>query len=224
MFKFFIENDSISPGDSCVNQLLSITHDIYKPFDCGYEVRGVFLDISKAFDKVWHDGIIFKFGQNSISGKLHKLLHDFLLNRKQRVVLNGQVFLWANVKTGVSEGSILGPLLFLTYINDLPKGLSLNAKLFADDTSLFSVIHDSSTTRNELNDNIHQYPSYIDERRTFTTNLNRINPQIYQTSLQLLTNMLLFGNPSYSDKNNTHILNGTTDYIQLTKRFDEPLF
>ena len=112
-----------------------------------------FFNISKIFDKVWHDGIIFKLEQNRISGKLHKLLHDFLVNRKQRVVLNGQVSSWSNVKAGVPQGSILGPLLFLIYINDLPKGLSSNAKLFADDT-LFSVIHDSSTTRNELNDDL----------------------------------------------------------------------
>ena len=158
MFKFFIENDLISPnqsgfkpGDSCINQLLSITHDIYKYFDCGYEVRGVFLDISKAFDKVWHDGIIFKLEQNGI---LHKLLRDFLVNRKQRVVLNGQVSSWNNVEAGVRQGSILGPLLFLIYINDLPKGLSSNAKLFADGKSLFSVIHDSNTTSNELNDDL----------------------------------------------------------------------
>ena len=69
-----------------------------------------------------------------------------------------------------------------------------------------------------------QCPSYINERCTFMSNLNRINPQISQTSLQLLTNTLLFGNSSYSDKTNTHILNATIDYIQLTKRFDEPLF
>ena len=82
MFNFFIENDLISPnqsgfkpGDSCINQHLSVTHDIYKFFDGGYEVRGFFLDISKAFDKVWHDGIIFKLEQSDISGKLHKLLH-----------------------------------------------------------------------------------------------------------------------------------------------------
>ena len=129
---------------------MSITHDIYKSFDCGYELRGVFLDILKAFDKVWDDGIIFKLEQNGISRKLRKLLRDFLVNRKQRVVFNGQVSPWANVKAGVSPGSILGPLLFLIYINDLPKGLSSNSKYFADDT-LFSVIHDSSTTRNELN-------------------------------------------------------------------------
>ena len=168
MFKFFIENDLISPnqsgfkpGDSCINQLLSIIHDIYKSFDCGYEVRGVFLDISKAFDKVWHDGIIFKLEQNGISGKLHKLLHDFLVNRKQRVVLNGQVSSWSNVEAGVPQGSILGPLLFLIYINDLPKGLSSNAKLFADDTSLFSVIYDSRTPRNEFDDDLVKINNWV---------------------------------------------------------------
>ena len=160
MFKCFIENDLTSPnqsgfkpGDSCINQLLSIIHDICKSFDCGFEVRGVFLDISKEFDKVWHDSIIFKLEQNGISGKLHKLLHDLLVNRKQRVVLNGQSSSWSNVKAGAPQRSVLGPLLFLIYINDLPKGLSSNAKLLADDISLFSVNHDS-TTRNELNDDL----------------------------------------------------------------------
>ena len=68
--------------------------------------------------------------------------------------MNGQVSSWANVKSGAPKGSILGPILFLIYINDLPKCLSSNAKLFAYDTSLFSVIHDSSTTRSELNDDL----------------------------------------------------------------------
>ena len=105
MFKFFFGNDLILPNqsgfrpgdDSCINQLLSITHGIYKAFDCSYEVRGVFLDISKVFDKVWHDGIIFKLEKKwHICFKLHKLLHDFLVNRKQRVVLNGKGSSWAN--------------------------------------------------------------------------------------------------------------------------------
>ena len=64
----------------------------------GYEVRGVFLDISKAFGKTWRDCIILKLEQNGISEKLHNLLHDFLVNRKLRVVLNGQVFSWTNVR------------------------------------------------------------------------------------------------------------------------------
>ena len=75
MFGFFLDKGLISAnqsgfktGDSCINQLLLITHNIYKSFDDGYEVRGVLLDISKAFDKVWHDGLIFKLQENGISG------------------------------------------------------------------------------------------------------------------------------------------------------------
>ena len=156
MFTFFTENNLISPnqsgfrpGDSCVNQLLAITHEIYKSFDERFEVRGVFLDISKALDKVWHEGLLLKLNQNGISGNLLKLLRDFLSSRKQRVVLNGQHSSWDNVNAGVPQGSILGPLLFLIYINDLSNDLSSNCKLFADDTSLFSVvnnIHTSATT------------------------------------------------------------------------------
>ena len=161
MFSFFIENDLISlnqsgfkPGDSCINQLLSITHEIYKSFDDGWEVRGVFLDISKAFDKVWHQGVILKLKQNGISGNLLKIVENFLSNRYQRVVLNGLISGRAAVNAGVLQGSILGPLLFLVYINDLSTGLLSNPRLFADDTSLFSVVHDRNTSENELNDDL----------------------------------------------------------------------
>ena len=157
IFKFFIENELISPnqsgfkpGDSCINQFLSITHEIYESFHDGFEYRIVFLDITKAFGKVWYEGLIFRLKQNGISGNLLNLLCDFLRNRKQRVLLNGQVSDWSDVRAGVPQGSTLGPLLFLIYINDLSEGLSSNAKLFADDTSLFSVIHDSNTSALEL--------------------------------------------------------------------------
>ena len=112
LFEFFIANESTSsnqsgfkPGDSCINQLLSITHEIYKSFDDGYEVRGVFLDISKAFDKVWHNGLIHKLKQNGVSSNFLNLIIDFLDARKQRVVLNKtksrQYSSWASVKAGV---------------------------------------------------------------------------------------------------------------------------
>ena len=75
---------------------MSITHDIYQSLDQGYEVRSVFLDISKAFDKVWHKGLIHKLKQNGIGGPLLKILTDFLKSRKQRVVLNGQHLSWSD--------------------------------------------------------------------------------------------------------------------------------
>ena len=146
----FADNKSISPsqsglrpGDSCINrQLLAITHEIYKSFDDGLEVRGVFLDISKAFDKAWHEGLLLKLFLNGISGNLLKILGDFLYCRKQLVVLNEQHSSWENVNAGVSQGFILGPLLFSIYIKDLSNGVSSTCKLFADDISLFSVVKD----------------------------------------------------------------------------------
>ena len=74
-----------------VIQLLSITHDIYQSFDNFFEVRGVFLEISKALDKVWHKGLIYKLKQSGVTGNLLNFLADFLKDRKQRVVLNGQI-------------------------------------------------------------------------------------------------------------------------------------
>ena len=81
-------------------------------------------------------------------------MSSFLRNRKQRVVLNGQTSFWADVNAGVPQGSILGPLLFLIYINDLADGLSSNAKLFADGTSLFFVVHNANTIAKELNNDL----------------------------------------------------------------------
>ena len=97
----------------------------------------------KAFDKVWHDGLIFKMRQNGISGKLLKLFQNYLIlsNRKQRVVLNGFSSDYSSIDSGVPQGSVLGPLLFLIYINDLEKNIKSNGTFFADDTMHYSVVN-----------------------------------------------------------------------------------
>ena len=104
IYKFLCENQLLTPsqsgfrpGDSTINQLLSITHKIYSASEefLSRETRAVFLDISKAFDKVWHDGLLFKLKSYGISGCLFTIIKDFLNNRNQRVVLNGKSSIWS---------------------------------------------------------------------------------------------------------------------------------
>ena len=120
------------PGDSTINQLLSITHSVFEAFDCNptLEVRSVYLDISKAFDRVWHEGLIYKLKRCGVSGNLLLLLQSFLSNRKQRTVLNGQTSTWGNISAGVPQGSILGPLFFLIYIDDLTQNFEVQCEAF----------------------------------------------------------------------------------------------
>ena len=163
LYTFLVQNDLISSkqsgfikGDSTINQLLSITDMINSSFDCDIpkEVRSVFLDISKAFDKVWHPGLLFKLKQNGIKGQMYKLIENFLSDRKQRVTLNGKVSGWNNVQAGVPQGSVLGPILFLVYINDLILGLKTDARAFADDTSLFVIVDDVITAHTLLSEDL----------------------------------------------------------------------
>ena len=110
--------------------------------------------MSKAFDKVWHPGLIFKLKQNGINGKLLDMFEHYLTDRKQRVVLNGIESPWENLLSGVPQGSVLGPLLFLIYINYLALNISANIKLFADDASLFIQVRNvdaaQATLMNDL--------------------------------------------------------------------------
>ena len=141
------------PGDSTTNQLLYLVNEIHQAFENpkSLEVRAIFLDISKAFDKVWHDGLIFKLKQNGVSGSLLMFFQNYLNNRKQSVVLNGSHSSCSTVESGVPQGSVLGPLLFLIYINDLERNIKSNIKFFADDTMLFSIVKDPTISANNLN-------------------------------------------------------------------------
>ena len=99
-----------------------------------------FCDISKAFDRVWHKGLLFKLKRADINGLLLDWLTDSLTKRKQRVVIPGGTSDWEFVKAGVPQGSILGPLLFLLYINDIVLDIQSCVRLFANDTSLYIIV------------------------------------------------------------------------------------
>ena len=96
------------------------------------------LDISKAFDRVWHAGLLYKLKFYGISGQIFDIIFSFLSNRRLRVVLNGKSSQEYPVNTGVPQGSILGPTLFLLYINYLPDDVICNIAIYADDTIPYS--------------------------------------------------------------------------------------
>ena len=148
LFNFFRDNNTITtlqsgfiPGDSTVNQLVDIYNTFCKALDEGKEVRAIFCDISKAFDRVWHKGLLFKLRAAGVSGSLLNWFSDYLNDRKQKVVLPGASSSWTSVGAGVPQGSILGPLLFLLYINDIVEDIGSSIRLFADDTSLYIIVY-----------------------------------------------------------------------------------
>ena len=111
LYKF---QSSFRPGDSTVNQLAYLVHQVYLALDTGKEVRLVFLDIlSKAFDKVWHDGLICKLESLCFCNPLLNWLRSYLGNTKQQVLLEGGSSGWKSIDSGIPQGSVLGPLLFL---------------------------------------------------------------------------------------------------------------
>ena len=160
IYNFLLNQRLLNPNqfgfptsNSCIKQLLAITHEICESFDCNpsLEVRSVFVDISKVFDKVWHKGVLYKLKSIRISGDLNKLIENYLSGRFQRVILNGQTSSWRPILAGVPQGSTLGPRFFFIYIIDLPKALKTTAKLFANDTTLFTIVKDNNESANALN-------------------------------------------------------------------------
>ena len=142
------------PGDSTVNQLTDIYNTFCKSLDEGKEVRAVFCDISKAFDRVWHEGLLFKLKSIGFSDSLLLWFRDYLAGRKQRVVLPGAASSWKHIKAGVPQGSILGPLLFLIYINDIVEDIHSCIRLFADDTSLYIIVDNPLQAAERLNEDL----------------------------------------------------------------------
>ena len=187
-YRFLIGNNLISrnqsgfrPGDSTINQLLSITAEIFEAFEDHDEVRAVFLDISKAFDKVWHEGLLFKLEQNGVNPVLLAFFKNYLFERKQRVVLNGTESNWEVIYSGVPQGSVLGPLLFLIYINDLTDDIESQMKLFADDSFIFLRVNKNiESTHEQLVRDLNRVTIWANKWRM------QFNPDITKQAIEVI--------------------------------------
>jgi hypothetical protein len=139
---------------SCEGQLISVTHDWQSHVLSLIPIDAIFLDFSKAFDSVPHNRLMMKLQSYGITGRVHDWIRIFLTNRRQCTVVGGARSSWKPVRSGVPQGTVLGPLLFLIYINDITDGINSQIRLFADDTMLYRPIrrsHDVSILQTDLN-------------------------------------------------------------------------
>ena len=129
---------------SCILQLLDVLDDWTKYYDENKQIDNVYLNIKKAFDTIPHERLLLKLEKNGIDGELLSWVKDFLNGRRQRVILNGECSDWKNVTSGVPQGSVLGPVLFIIYVNDMPDSLQNFCKIFADDTKIYTAVSKKS--------------------------------------------------------------------------------
>ena len=133
-------------GRSTVTQLLTYLDKVIESFSKGGAVDAIYLDFQKAFDTVPHRRLIKKLEAYGIQGKILNWISAFLSNRKQTVIVSGEESFTADVLSGIPQGSVLGPLLFVIYINDLPDNIKSESLLFADDTKIFREIRSKEDT------------------------------------------------------------------------------
>ena len=138
---------------SCTTQLIEMFNDLATNFDNKIQTDVILLDFAKAFDKVCHRRLLHKMSSLGISGETSAWVKSFLTDRVQEVVVEGSRSSRSAVTSGVPQGSVLGPLLFLMYINDLPKNCSATVRLFADDTAIYrqiSTVQDQQALQRDL--------------------------------------------------------------------------
>ena len=141
------------PGRSCVTQLLEVLDEWSDWMDSGFSIDTIYLDFSKAFDSVPHQRLFLKLEKLGFSGTILDWIKSFLLNRKQSVRINKTLSSWSDVVSGVPQGSVLGPVLFLIFINDLPDTIDGIVKIFADDCKAYTKIS-SVDDSNKLQENL----------------------------------------------------------------------
>ena len=170
LLSHFTENDIISEkqaaylrGDSTTNQLLYLVHQIRSAWHRGEVAQVAALDVHAAFDKVWHSGLLAKLDQIGVTGQCHNLFRSYLSDRRQIVVVDGEKSEVCPIKAGIPQGSRLGPLLFILYINDVQTDIESDILIFADDTSLLTFGKNPTDTTDKLNRDLIKISNWADK-------------------------------------------------------------
>jgi ribonucleases P/MRP protein subunit RPP40 len=197
---------------SCETQLLGLIHELSEQLDSGKQVDLIFLDFAKAFDTVPHKRLISKLQHYKLNPLLINWIANYLSERSHRVVLNGEFSETESVLSGVPQGSVLGPLLFLLYINDLPESILSSLRLFADDGLLSKVITSASDAIVLQND-LKSCESWA-EKWLLKYNVGKCETmRITRKRLPIVTDYLL----------NSQVLNVTEQYKYLGIQLDSKL-
>ena len=154
----------------------------------------MFLDISKAFDKVWHAGLLRKLEALGVQLPLLQWFESYLCNWKQPVVIEGQCSDWLIIKSGVPQGSVLGPLLFLIYINDIIDDLASLSLIYTDDTTLLEIVDNPAVSAGRLNSDLNNIAVWADKwlltmnpvksRNVFSLKRNKqVHPPLFSSKM-----------------------------------------
>lgn len=188
-------NHGFRSGFSCETQLLTTTHDLLSSFDQKKQVDVAVLDFSKAFDTVPHPHLLHKLSCYGINGPLLNWLSSFLTKRSMRVVLEGTSSESTTVDSGVPQGTVLGPLLFLIHINDLPASVSSHVRLFADDCLLYREINSFSDHQSLQQDLKHleewanTWGMRFNASKCYILSINKTSDFFYQLDSTILKNV-----------------------------------
>ena len=189
-------------GDSTVSQLLYMVHHIKQNWNNKSITQGLFLDVSSAFEKVWHNGLLAKLTQIGIDGSFHNLIGSYLKDRKHVVVVDGVKSDTCEVKSGVPQGSRLGPLLFIIYMNDIIDDIESEILIFADDTSLMACGKDPAETAAILNRDLVKLSNWASKWKV-TFNPKKSKDIIFSNKCLNNSPPLIFGD-TFIDRVNTH--------------------
>ena len=157
-------------GRSCITQFLEYIEDLTEAIDNGEDADAIYLDFCKAFDKVPYRRLVLKLEQYGIKGDFHLWIKNFLHDRQQRVTIGDSSSNWIPVTSGIPQGSVLGLILFLIYINDLPGALDCCIKFFADNAKLY--LKSQLIQANQLQGNVYMSETWADIWRMFFSHKN----------------------------------------------------